>query len=304
MKETARFYFEKNLHLLQRMLAKYLTEPGDIITPVEGLKLHRFNHTDMAKPHFYNPLLIIAVQGKKWVRIGTQDYAFGEHNCFISGVNMPVSSCLLEATENEPYLSMSLELDSRLIATLAQSVPAPVNQSTATATAVGAMVQPISPDLLEAFLRMMELIDKPEDAKILGPLIYQEIHFRLMATPFGNQLRLFNTAGSKSNLIRQSINWLVVHYKESLSMEDLAAKINMAPSTFHKHFKEVTALSPLQYQKHLRLSEAQRLMLANNYTASQAAFEVGYESTNQFSREYKRLFGESPKKNITGMTTG
>lgn len=302
MKDVARFNFEDNLNLLRRMLTNYATEPAAMVTPVQAFKLHRFNHTDMAKPHFYNPILIVAVQGRKWVRIGTQDYAFGEHNCSISGVNMPVSSCLMEASIDKPYLSMSLELDSKLIATLAQSVPVPVHDSAA--TALGATVQPISPELLDAFLRMMELIEKPEHADVLGPLIYQEIHFRLLATPFGNQLRLFNTLGSKSNLIKQAISWLIAHYKESFSTEDLAARINMAPSTFHKHFKEVTTLSPLQYQKHLRLAEAQRLMLADEYTASQAAFAVGYESSNQFSREYKRLFGESPKRSARGLTAG
>lgn len=296
MNKIIRFNFEKNLHLLQQMLFKYLPESGNLITPVQGFELHRFNNTDMAKPHFYDPLLIIAVQGKKWVRLGDRNFAFGKYNCFISGVNMPVSSCLREASEDKPYLSMSLKLDSNLIATLVQSIPMP-DQECGPAN-IGAAVQPISPDLLDAFLRLLELIEKPEQVDVMGPLIYQEIHFRLMATPFGNQLRKLNIAGSRSNLIRQSINWLVEHFRESISIEELAAKINMAPSTFHKHFKEVTTLSPLQYQKHLRLAKAQRLMLADKYTASQAAFAVGYESSNQFSREYKRLFGDSPKKSL------
>lgn len=302
MKGAVRFPFERNLELLKRMLVNHLTEPGVIVTPVQGLKLHRFDHADMAKPHFYNPILIIAVQGRKWVRIGDNDHVFGGNNGFISGVNMPVSSCLMEATADNPYLSMSLELDSSLIATLAQRVPIPSQDGDA--TAFGATVQPVGPDLLDAFLRMMELIDKPEYADMLGPLIYQEIHFRLLMTPFGNQLRRFSALGSKSNLIKEAMSWLIAHYKESFSTEDLAARINMAPSTFHKHFKEVTTLSPLQYQKHLRLAEAQRLMLVDRYTASQAAFAVGYESANQFSREYKRLFGESPKKSVSGLTAG
>ncbi len=299
MAENYRYDFEKSRATFRDILLKRLPEAGAFPTPIDGFVLHRYNSMDVSKPHFYNPILIIAVQGKKWVRIGGKDISFGEHTCFIAGVNMPVSSCILEATEEMPYLSMALELDRSLMATLAAKIP-PSTEEPAHCSA-GATVQAISPELLDAFWRMLELLDTPEQAQALGALICQEIHYRLLTTPFGNQLRLLNTLGSQSNRINQAMLWLRENYKKSLHVEELASRLNMASSTFHKHFKEITTLSPLQYQKRLRLGEAQRLMLADNYDVTEAAFAVGYESSNQFSREYKRLFGESPRKDIMKM---
>lgn len=297
-----RFDFEKSRAALRDILLARLPQGGEFPTPIDGFTLHRYNGADLAKPHFYDPILIIAVQGKKRVRIGAEDISFGEHNCFIAGVNMPVTSCLLEASEDAPYLSMSLKLDKSLMATLAAKTPPPKGYSAQ--SAAGAAVQEIGPELLDAFLRMLELLDKPEQAEALGALICQEIHYRLLTTPFGNQLRLLNTLGSQSNQINQAIVWLLENYRESLHVEELAGKLNMAPSTFHKHFKEITTISPLQYQKRLRLGEAQRLMLAADYGVTQVAFAVGYGSANQFNREYKRLFGESPRKDVMKIKMG
>ena len=297
-----RFSAEEGRATLREVLLGLLPEAGRFPTPIEGFALHRYDHPDTAKPHFYNPILIIAVQGKKWVRIGIQDISFGEHTCFIAGVNMPVTSCLVEATPQMPYLSMSLDLDRHLMAALAAKTPQPSQYNAD--TAMGAAVQALSPELLDAFLRMLELLDQPEQAKALGALIYQEIHYRLLTTPFGHQLRLLNTVGSQTNKIDQVITWLRENYREILQVDQLAETLNIAPSTLYKYFKEVTSLSPLQYQKRLRLDEAQRLMLVEHYDVIQAALAVGYESANQFSREYKRLFGEPPRKNVVNIKTG
>lgn len=297
-----RFAVEDGRVALRDIILDLLPEAGRLQTPIEGFALHRYDQADTAKPHFYNPILIVAVQGKKWVRIGVKDLSFGESSCFIAGVNMPVTSCLLEANPESPYLSLSLDLDRSLMAALAVKIPQPSEYNAA--TAVGAAVQELSPELLDAFLRMLELIDKPEQAKVLGALIYQEIHYRLLTTPFGHQLRLLNTVGAQNNKIDQAILWLRENYHETLQVDKLAAKLNMASSTLYKYFKAVTTLSPLQYQKRLRLDEAQRLMLVENCDVIQAASMVGYESVNQFGREYKRLFGEPPRKNVTKIKTG
>ncbi|WP_217699408.1 AraC family transcriptional regulator [Pseudomonas fluorescens] len=297
-----RVAFEDGCVALRELLLGLLPEAGRFATPIEGFALHRYDHCDTAKPHFYSPILIIAVQGKKWVRMGIRDISFGERTCFIAGVNMPVTSCLVEATPQMPYLSMSLDLDRNLMAALAAKIPQPVEYSEQ--AAIGAAVQELSPELLDAFLRMLELLDKPDEAKALGALIYQEIHYRLLATPFGQQLRLLNTAGSQSHKIDQAIIWLRENYRETLHVDKLAARLNMASSTLYKHFKDVTTLSPLQYQKRLRLDEAQRLMLVGNCDVVQAALNVGYESANQFGREYKRLFGEPPRKNVVSIKAG
>lgn len=296
MIETRRIDFEKSRMALRDSLLRHMPETGSYPTPVEGLVLHRYHSSEAPKPRFYDPVVIVVVQGKKKVRIGNQDIPYGENTCFIAGVNMPVSSCVLEASEDTPYLSMSLNLDKSLIASLAVKIP--TTQEYDGNTVSGAVVQPVGPELLDAFLRLCELTETPDPTGILSNLVIQEIYFRLLTSPFGAQLRNLNTLGSQSNQIAQAVNWLQENYKESLRVEDLAGRLHMAPSTFHRHFKEITTLSPLQYQKQLRLTEAQRLMLAGSSDVTQAAFAVGYESPTQFNREYKRLFGESPRRNV------
>lgn len=301
MAKSYRADFEKSRAALREMLLQRLPGSGNYPTSVKGVALHRYNSGDAPKPRFYDPVIIVVVQGKKKVRIGTEDIPYGEQSCFLAGVNMPVSSCVIEANEDKPYLAMSLDLDKSLIAALAAKVP-PSTESRA-GSATGAVVQEISPDLLDAFLRLLELADLPDQAQVLGSLVYQEIHYRLLTSPFGYHLRQLNTFGSQSNQINQAIVWLKDNYKESLHVEELAGRLNMAASTFHRHFKEITTLSPLQYQKRLRLSEAQRLMLSDHFDVTRAAFAVGYESATQFNREYKRLFGESPRKDVMNLKT-
>ena len=299
MAENFRVDFEKSRAALKEILLERLPETGDYPTSVNGLVLHRYDSGDAPKPRFYDPVIIVVVQGKKRVRIGAEDIPYGEHTCFVAGVNMPVSSCVLEASKDVPYLSLSLNLAKSLIASLETKVPPSTEYSSHFAT--GAVVQEVGPELLDAFLRLLELTEHPKESAVLSDLVYQEIHYRLLTSPFGNQLRTLNTLGSQSNQIAQAITWLQENFDKPLHVEELAARLNMAPSTFHKHFKEITTVSPLQFQKQLRLTEAQRLMLSANYDVTLAAFAVGYDSSTQFNREYKRLFGESPHKDVMKM---
>ncbi len=299
LEKNYRVDFEKSRAALKSILLQRLPEDGDYPTPVAGFALHRHTRGDAPKANFYDPVVIVVVQGKKWVRIGMEDIPYGEQTCFVAGVNMPVSSCVMEASADKPFLSMSLELDKSLLVSLAAKIPPPVEDRVQ--ASAGATVQEVSPELLDAFLRLLELLENPEQAEVLGALIRQEIHYRLLTSPFGTHLRQLNTLGSQSHQINQAILWLRDNYKESLQVDKLAGRLNMATSTFHKYFKEITTLSPLQYQKRLRLREAQRLMLSDDYDVTQAAFAVGYESPTQFNREYKRLYGESPRKDIMKM---
>lgn len=308
MTENYRIDFEKSRAALKEILLERMSGAGDYHTPVEGFVLHRYDSGDAPRPYFYEPVVIIVVQGKKRVRIGLEDIPYGEHSCFIAGVNMPVASCVMEASTECPYLSMSLKLDRSLLATLAAQIsPSSEDENPSVRVeatmAAGAVVQEVGPELLDAFLRLLELTGNPEQAQVLGSLVCQEIHYRLLTSPFGRQLRSLNTLGSQSNRITRAIAWLKDNFKEPLHVEELAGRMNMATSTFHKHFKDITTLSPLQYQKRLRLGEAQRLMLSSDYDVSRAAFAVGYESPTQFNREYKRLFGESPRKDVMKMKT-
>lgn len=282
--------------LRERILRNTPAGSGTFETEIKGLALHRQVSNNDPKPHFFQPVIIAVAQGKKMIRIGADEYHYGDNICFVSGVDMPVTSCIMEASEAKPYLSMSLYLDTGLIASLASKVsPSPGRDS---GIALGAMTQEVEPDLLDAFLRLAELTEKPKQIPVMEELLLREIHYRLLAGPFGHILRSLNTLGSQGNQISQAISWLKDNYKESLTVEKLAGRANMAPSTFHRYFKDITTLSPLQYQKRLRLTEAQRLMLAEGSDVTHAALAVGYESTTQFIREYKRLFGEPPRRNV------
>lgn len=267
------------------------------ITPIKGFEFHRQVSNADPKPHFYEPVIIVVVQGKKLVKIGAEEHHYGENICFVCGVDMPVSSCIMEASEETPYLSMSLKLNTGLIASLASQIPSPSDSKVYR----GAGTQEVDPDLLDAFVRLAELTEKPEQILVMRDMLMREIHYRLLAGAFGNTLRSLNTLGSQGHQITKAIAWLKEFYKEPLLVEDLANRSHMAPSTFHKYFKRITTLSPLQYQKRLRLGEAQRLMLSEGYDVTQAAMAVGYESATQFIREYKRLFGDPPRRNVMSM---
>ena len=264
------------------------------ITPIKGFEFHRQVSNADPKPHFYEPVIIVVVQGKKLVKIGAEEHHYGENICFVCGVDMPVSSCVMEASKETPYLSMSLKLDTGLIASLASQIPSPSDSTVYR----GAGTQEVDPDLLDAFVRLAELTEKPEQILVMRDMLMREIHYRLLIGPQGSFLRTVNTFGTQGNQVAQAISWLRNNYKEPVQVDELAKKVNMATSTFHRHFKQLTSLSPLQFQKRLRLYEAQRLMLVENEYAANACMAVGYESPTQFNREYKRLFGEPPSRNI------
>ncbi|MGN1037799.1 MAG: AraC family transcriptional regulator N-terminal domain-containing protein, partial [Mailhella sp.] len=210
----------------------------------------------------------------------------------LSGVELPSSFYILHPSEEKPFLAVILDLDSQIISRLTMKMQ-PFSESRyegCSALSIGNL----DADLLNCFLHLVELLDKPEQIRIRAPLIIQEIHYLLLAGPQGENLRKLNTMGTKSNRIAQTISWLKNNYKSPLQVEELAQKANMSSSTFHRYFKEITGLSPLQFHNQLRLHEAQRLMVLENQKASHVSLLVGYESDTQFNREYKRLFGVPP----------
>ena len=200
------------------------------ITPIKGFEFHRQVSNADPKPHFYEPVIIVVVQGKKLVKIGAEEHHYGENICFVCGVDMPVSSCVMEASEEAPYMSMSLKLDTGLIASLASQIPS----SSDSTVYRGAGTQEVDPDLLDAFVRLAELTEKPEQILVMRDMLMREIHYRLLAGSFGNTLRSLNTLGSQGHQITKAIAWLKEFYKEPMLVEDLANRSHMAPSTFHK----------------------------------------------------------------------
>ncbi|MFT3953688.1 MAG: AraC family transcriptional regulator [Piscinibacter sp.] len=248
----------------------------------------------------YEPCVALVVQGRKSVDIGDRTLVYDAHSCFVTPLDLPGVATILEASAEKPFLSLALRIDMREVATLLLEgalPPAPRLSGDTRAMATTVITAP----LLDAFDRLLGLLDAPGDARTLAPLIQREITYRLLTGEVGWRLRQIATADSQGQQVARAIELLRGRYTEPLRIEDLARAANMGVSTLHHHFKALTGMSPLQYQKQLRLAEARRLMLAERLDASTAAYRVGYESPSQFSREYSRQFGAPPMRDIAGM---
>jgi AraC-like DNA-binding protein len=244
------------------------------------------------------PSVVLVVQGAKQLLIGDQVYAYDTERFLITSFDLPASSQVLEASPGKPCLGLVLRLDLRVMAELiAQSGLPPRDRATEGSAALGT----ITPALLEPFSRLLALLDEPGAIAVLAPLIEREIHYRLLMSDLAARLWQITSVGSQSHRIGRAIDWLKANYARPLRIDKLAAHVQMSTSSLHHHFRQLTAMSPLQYQKWLRLSEAKRLMLNEGLDAARAAFQVGYESPSQFSREYSRLFGTPPKRDIQGL---
>lgn len=275
-------------------IGSYLAEEGDYPLTVPNVTLHRRHNTHTPENCFYRPIVGLTLQGAKRTVIGNREYRYGAGNCIVTGVDMPSINYITDASAERPYLVVSLYLDIHLVSQLAPQVPARAGNADG-----NSVVAPTDPEVLGAFLRLVELEEKPEQIPVLAPLIVREIHFRLLTGPQGNLLRAISTHGTQSNRIAQAINWIRNNFKNDLEVESLAGQVHMSPPSFRKHFKLVTSMSPTEYHKRLRLYEAQRLMLEENSDAINACYAVGYESAGQFNREYKRLFGDPPQRNVS-----
>ncbi|MFR9039012.1 AraC family transcriptional regulator [Bilophila wadsworthia] len=281
---------------LKEKLLKWLPEQSRLETPIPGLALTRHDENTSAIRCFYTPMIALVVQGFKRSMIGDHEANYGELHCVTVGIDMPGVFHITDASPQAPFLSLSVKLDRRIITQLITEVPSIVTAQEGEVTPI--VVDEAGKDLLQVFSRLVELLDTPSRIPVLAPMIIREIHYYLLCGSQGKCLRLFNTNGTQANQIAQAISWLRENYTSPLRMEELARYVNMAPSTFNRHFKEVTSLSPLQFQKRLRLYEAERLMLLEGKDAGTAALMVGYESGSQFNREYKRQFGAPPRKDI------
>jgi AraC-like DNA-binding protein len=287
----------RNLQLLKEKLLRRLPEPGRYPTAIEGLTITRRNEVNEPENCFYTPTVGMVVQGFKRSMIGNEEYRYGENYCLAVGVDMPSVNTITDASPEKPFLAVALKLNRYFIAQLAAETPPPAHSGNMSYRGV-ALAQ-VDDGVLDCFLRLVELLDKPEQIPLLAPMIIREIHGRMLLGPQGECLRMFSTLGTQSNQIAQAISWLRANYIEPLMVDDLSQRVNMATSTFNRHFRQVTTLSPLQFQKRLRLYEAQRLMLVSDKDASSAALAVGYESATQFNREYKRMFGEPPHRDVS-----
>lgn len=286
---------ETTSRFLKEALLARMPQEGGLETGIPGLYITRWDRPSEAQWCFYVPMIIVLAQGSKHVFIGSKEFRYGENQCMITGLDLPGAGKIITASPEKPFIGVVLNIDQQIIANLLSAIP---RSGVDSASCRGVAVDKVDPLVADAFLRLTELIGKQDRQEVLAPMIIREIHYLLLMGPLGNQLRMIHTYGSPSNQVARAIAWLKNNYHKPLNTIELAKRVDMAPSTFNRHFREMTTLSPLQYQKRLRLYEAQRLMLVENQNAVNAGYTVGYESLTQFNREYKRMFGEPPYRDI------
>ena len=288
---------------LQQTLAAVIgartARSGDFETSISGLGLFRREAPAAPVICMVEPSIVLVAQGVKQLWIGGQAYGYDTHRYLMTSLDIPANSEVLVASQKQPCLGLVLRLDLRLVADLiAQGGLAPNRDKP---VGVGVGIGAATPDLLEPFVRLLGLLDEPEAIPVLAPLIQRELHYRLLMSEQGTRLQQIACIGSQGYRIAKAIDWLKLNYTAPIRVDDLAAQVQMSPPTFHHHFRQLTAMSPLQYQKWLRLNEAKRLMLNEHMDVASAAYKVGYESPSQFSREYGRLFGAPPKRDIAAL---
>jgi len=281
---------------LARKIAENAPDEGACSTTVPGLVLYRRTTLTACSPATYEPSLVVFAQGQKRVTLGGTTYLCDESTFLLSSVDMPVVSQIVAASEAVPLLCMLLKLDMAVVREIIgqEEFPALEGSFQSSGLAVGTTTI----ELLKPALRLLDLLDAPDDIPFLSGLIQREMVYRLLRGSQGERLRAIATSGDQSHRTAKAIAWLRANYTKPLRVEELAEVARMGTSTLHHHFRALTAMSPLQYQKHLRLVAARERMLVEGLDAASAAFEVGYESPSQFSREYKRFFGTPPMQDI------
>lgn len=290
---------ERRLAALRTLVSRLTGQGQYPATAIDDLYLFRRETVSPPESVMYEPSICVLVQGAKRVFPGNESFVYDSHHFLVASVDIPTVVQVIEATPDKPCLGVVLEIDRREVSQLMLDgrLPAPHANRSGLGISAGALSEP----LLDAVARLVSLLDSPQDIPILAPMIKREILYRLLVGEQGVRLWQIATAGSQSHQISRAISWLKDNYDQPLRIDDLASRVNMSTSTFHHYFRALTAKTPLQFQKWLRLNEARRLMLVERLDVSIAAFEVGYESPSQFSRDYSRLFGDSPRRDIASL---
>ncbi len=279
--------------LKEKMLLK-MPKSGDYPLGFGGCGIHRRDEPNVAENCFYRPLATLVVNGRKYSTAGGTKFFLKEGDVLISVVDMPAQNYVVEANSKNPFLSIDLDLDKHIILQILSENPSLVSYADKDVTGVGAYKA--DEDLLDLFLRIYKLSETPDKVIYLSSLLLKEMHLRLILSPLGRYICRINAPGG--NNFSKAINYIRNNYKKIIEIGELAKIAGLSQSAFHRNFKKITGMSPLQYQKYLRFYEAQRLMSIGNETVENIAFEVGYGSTSQFFREYKKAFGDPPKKSI------
>ena len=275
---------------------------GERATGVPGLVLYRCIAPTVPTPCTYEPSLLLVAQGKKRVDLGRTNYVFGPPRFLLTSLELPVVSQVITASQDAPYLAFFLKLDISIVRDILNTEEIQLAETSSGAR--GMAIGKTTVELVNACCRLLDLLDAPQDISFFGKLIQREIIYRLLQGTQGQRLRAMATLRDQSHRTAKAVAWLRANYQKPLRVEQLATVAGMSRSTLHHHFRALTAMSPLQFQKQLRLRAARQHMLTNDLDAASAAFEVGYESASQFSREYRRFFGRPPIRDIDALRNG
>ena len=279
---------------LSALIDRHVVGTGICSTAMPHVSLIRADAPSTPTPAVYEASLCIIAQGSKRVSIGEHSVVYDAAHYLLVSVDLPLVGHVLDASPEHPYLCCKIDLDVAMLADLIASEDGGVARTDLPVLGV----YPGEPDLIDPACRLVGLLDRPDTIRALAPLIEREILYRLLTGPHGPMLRHVATVGSHLNQVSRAIAAIRRRFDASIRIDDVAAEAGMSSSSLHVHFKAITRMTPLEYQKQLRLQEARRLMLAEGATASTAGFAVGYESPSQFSREYRRLFGAPPRADI------
>ncbi|QKY09056.1 AraC family transcriptional regulator [Janthinobacterium lividum] len=282
------------------LISRHAPRTGDYTTAIGNLTFHRQSSVTESLFHAARPSVAIIAQGAKDVTLGSETFHYSRMQYLLTSVDLPVQVRVVEASVDKPHLCVVLGIDIADVAALldSESSSESAAQQKILPATRGISVSDVSAELLDAMLRLVRLLDKPGEIATLAPLIRRELTYRLLNGPVGARLRHMALASSQSHQVGQAIDWIKHNYCEPLRIEHLAGMANMSMSSLHHHFKAITAMTPMQYQKLLRLQEARRLMLVEQIDAGTAGYRVGYASESQFSREYSRQFGRAPMRDV------
>jgi len=284
---------------LAGLVDKYSSGDGIHASAISGVQCIKLSEPHMQLPSVYQPCVCVIVQGMKQVLLEDEIYRYAPPQFLAVSVDLPLVGQVVEASAQAPYLCLAIDIDAKQISDLiTQSGDAMWSRGE---TSRGLFVGELDVPMQDAALRLARLLDTPRDIPVLAPLALRELHYRLLSGPYGATIAQMAIAGSNTHKIGQIIRRIKMKIAEPIRVEDLASMANMSASSFHQHFKAVTAMSPVQYQKRLRLTEARHILLAGNADAASAAYRVGYQSVSQFSREYSRMFGAPPMRDVEGL---
>lgn len=286
---------------LRDALARHAPHDGSFATALAGVTLIRCSTPTLPMPVIYEPTACFVAQGRKRATLGESVFHYDPAHYLVASVGLPVMGSVIEASHAHPYLSLQLDLDPAALAELALTFP---ESGAGNLAAPGLTLARMTPPLLDAATRLVSLLDTPDDAAALAPLATREILYRLLAGPCGAAIRAMTQADSRQAQIARAILWIRSNFTQVCRIEDVARIAGMSRSSFHEHFKAVTAMSPLEFRTQLRMQESRRLMVSDGLDAATAGYHVGYDSPSQFSRDYSRIFGLPPAQDARRLRLG